>query len=301
MKLTILGCHSATPRINTNPTSQVLEIKNHIFLIDCGEGTQVELRRNKVKFSRIKHIFISHLHGDHFFGLVGLISTFRLLTRETDLHIYGPKGLKEVITLQLKLGNSWTNFKLIFHELTSKESELIFEDEKISVYTIPLQHRVYTNGFLFQEKPGERKLDINAVLNANINKAYYRKLKQGFDVTNENGELIKNEDVTKEPNTPKSYAFCSDTAYTETIVPIIKKATVLYHESTFLEKHAHLSSPTKHSSAIDAATIAKKAEVGTLILGHYSTRYDTIEEFKTEAQTVFDNVELAESGKMFNF
>ncbi|PNQ72327.1 ribonuclease Z [Hanstruepera neustonica] len=301
MKLTILGCHSATPRINTNPTSQVLEINNHIFLIDCGEGTQVELRRNKVKFSRIKHIFISHLHGDHFFGLIGLISTFRLLTRETDLHIYGPKGLKEVITLQLKLGNSWTNFKLIFHELTSNESEVIFEDVKVSVTTIPLKHRVYTNGFLFKEKEGERKLDINAVLNADIDRAYYRKLKKGFDVTNEKGELIKNETVTKEPNTPKSYAFCSDTAYTESIVPIIKDVTVLYHESTFLEKHAHLSAPTKHSSAIEAATIAKKADVGTLILGHYSTRYDETEEFRTEARTVFDNVVLAESGKVFNF
>lgn len=189
MKLTILGCHSATPRTNTNPTSQVLEIKNHMFLIDCGEGTQVELRRNKIKFSRIKRIFISHLHGDHYFGLVGLVSTFRLLTRETELHIYGPKGIKEIITLQLKLSDSWTNFPLIFHELTSKESELIFEDDKVEVYTIPLKHRIYTNGFLFKEKKNERKLDINAVLNANIDKAYYQKLKQGADVVNEDGVL----------------------------------------------------------------------------------------------------------------
>lgn len=301
MKLTILGCHSATPRIDTHPTSQVLEINNHIFLIDCGEGTQVELRRNKVKFSRIKHIFISHLHGDHFFGLVGLISTFRLLTRESDLHIYGPKGLKEIITLQLKLGNSWTNYKLIFHELTSTESELIFEDDKVTVHTIPLKHRVYTNGFLFKEKVGERKLDLNAALNANIDKSYYRKLKQGFDVTNEDGELIINTTVTNEPNKPKSYAFCSDTAYTETILPIIEDVDVLYHESTFLEKHAHLSNPTKHSSAIEAATIAKKANVGQLILGHYSTRYDDVSSFKDEAQTVYDNVELAEAGKVFTF
>lgn len=301
MKLTILGCHSATPRINTHPTAQVLEINNHIFLIDCGEGTQVELRRNKVKFSRIKHIFISHLHGDHFFGLVGLVSTFRLLTRETDLHIYGPKGLKDIITLQLKLGNSWTNYKLIFHELTSNKSELIFEDEKVTVHTIPLKHRIYTNGFLFREKVGQRKLDLNAALNANIDKSYYRKLKQGFDVVNEDGELIKNTLVTNEPNNPKSYAYCSDTAYTETIIPLIKDVDVLYHESTFLEKHAHLSNPTKHSSAIEAATIAKKAHVGQLILGHYSTRYDDTSVFKTEAQTVFENVNLAEAGKVFKF
>ena len=197
MKLTILGCYSATPRINTHPTSQVLEIKNHLFLIDCGEGTQVQLRRYKVKFSRIKHIFISHLHGVHFFGLVGLISTFRLLTREADLHIYGPKGIKEIITLQMKLADSWTNYKLFFHELESKSSELIYEDENVEVYTVPLNHRVYTNGFLFKEKPGERKLDIQAAENANINVAYYRKLKQGFDVKNEDGKLIKNKTVTQ--------------------------------------------------------------------------------------------------------
>jgi ribonuclease Z len=301
MKLTILGCHSATPRTNTNPTSQVLEIKNHMFLIDCGEGTQVELRRNKVKFSRIKHIFISHLHGDHYFGLIGLISTFRLLTRETELHIYGPKGLKDVITLQMKLSDSWTNYPLIFHELTSKTSELIFEDDKVEVYTIPLKHRIYTNGFLFKEKENERKLDMNAVLNANISLAYYRKLKQGGDVENEDGVLIKNQTVTKDPIPAKSYAFCSDTVYNESIIPIIKDVTVLYHESTFLDKNESLCVPTKHSTARQAATIAKKANVGTLILGHYSTRYNGYDEFKSEAETVFKNVLLSKDGKSFEF
>ncbi len=301
MKLTILGCHSATPRTNTNPTSQVLEIKNHMFLIDCGEGTQVELRRNKIKFSRIKRIFISHLHGDHYFGLVGLVSTFRLLTRETELHIYGPKGIKEIITLQLKLSDSWTNFPLIFHELTSKESELIFEDDKVEVYTIPLKHRIYTNGFLFKEKKNERKLDINAVLNANIDKAYYQKLKQGADVVNEDGVLVKNESVTKEPIPSMSYAYCSDTVYNEAIIPVINNATVLYHESTFLDKNEDLCERTKHSTARQAATIAKKANVKTLILGHYSTRYNGYEDFRLEAKSVFDNVLLAKDGKFFTF
>lgn len=301
MKLTILGCYSATPRVLTNPTSQVLEIKNHMFLIDCGEGTQVQLRKHKIKFNRIKHIFISHLHGDHFFGLAGLISTFRLLTRETDLHIYGPKGIKEVITLQMKLADSWTNYRLFFHELESDTSELIFEDDDVEVYTIPLKHRVYTNGFLFKEKEGERKLDIDAAEANNINIAYYRKLKQGFDVENETGELIKNSLVTTAPNKAKSYAFCSDTAYKEDIVPIIKDVDVLYHESTFLEKHEKLADPTKHSTAKQAASIAKQAHVGTLILGHYSTRYDNLNDFKTEAKTIFKQVRLAEDGKVFNF
>jgi len=299
MKLTILGCYSATPRINTHPTSQILEIRNHIFLIDCGEGTQVQLRRNKVKFNRIKHVFISHLHGDHYFGLVGLISTFRLLTRETDLHIYGPKGLKEVITLQMKLSGSWTNYKLIFHELTSKTSELIYEDDKVEVHTIPLDHRVYTNGFLFKEKEGERRLNIGAAEDANIDVAYYRKLKQGFDVENEEGELIKNEDVTLAAKKPKRYAFCSDTAYSEAIIPLIKNVDLLYHESTFLDQLAHLAKKTKHSTASEAASIAKQANVKTLMLGHFSTRYDSTADFKIEANAIFDNVELAEEGKVF--
>ncbi|MDB2493388.1 ribonuclease Z [Flavobacteriaceae bacterium] len=301
MKLSILGCYSATPRIIAHTTSQVLETRGHLFLIDCGEGTQVELRRHKIKFNQIKHIFISHLHGDHYFGLVGLISTFRLLTREMDLHIYGPKGLKEVITLQMKLANSWTNFKLIFHELSSKSSDLIYEDEKVSVHTIPLDHRVYTNGFLFKEKPFERKLDIDKAEALNIDKAYFRKLKQGDDVVNEQGRIIPNAEVTFEGHQPKSYAFCSDTAYKEDIIPIIKGVDVLYHESTFMDSHEHLCAKTKHSTAKQAATIALKANVKQLILGHYSTRYGSLEGFKTEAETVFKTVLLAEDGKVFNF
>ena len=301
MKLSILGCYSATPRIIAHTTSQVLETRGHLFLIDCGEGTQVELRRHKIKFNQIKHIFISHLHGDHYFGLVGLISTFRLLTRETDLHIYGPKGLKELITLQMKLANSWTNFKLIFHELSSQLSELIYEDEKVSVHTIPLDHRVYTNGFLFKEKPFERKLDIDKAKARNIDKAYFRKLKQGDDVVNEQGRIIPNAEVTLEGHQPKSYAFCSDTAYKEDIIPIIKDVDVLYHESTFMDAHEHLCAKTKHSTAKQAATIALMANASQLILGHYSTRYGSLEGFKAEAKTVFKAVLLAEDGKVFDF
>jgi len=301
LKLTILGCYSATPRTFTNPTSQVLEINNHIFLIDCGEGTQVELRRNKIKFSRIKHIFISHLHGDHFFGLIGLVSTFRMLNRDTPLHIHGPKGIKEAITLQLKLSNSWTDYPLHFHELINVESEVVFEDESVMVKTIPLQHRVYCNGFLFQEKPGDRKLLMSKVLNYNIDKAYYRSIKKGKDVVLDDGTIIPNKELTDEPKPTQSYAYCSDTRYDEGKISLINGVTALYHESTFLESHKHLCKTTGHSSAIEAATIAKKAEVGTLILGHYSTRYENIELFKDEAQTVFENVQIGDDGKVFEF
>jgi ribonuclease Z len=301
MKLTILGCYSATPRAFTNPTAQVLDIRGNLFLIDCGEGTQVQLRKFKIKFSRIKHVFISHLHGDHFFGLIGLISTFRLLGRETDLHIYGPKGIKEVTLLQLKLGKSYGGYNLIFHELESKKSELIYKDDKVTVHTIPLDHRVYTNGFLFKEKQGERKLNIDAVLNNDIEQCDYRNIKLGKDVDNKFGVTIPNSKVTFDPDLPKSYAFCSDTKYTETIIPIITETTVLYHESTFLDEHMQLCQKTKHSTAKQAATIALKAKVKQLILGHFSTRYGNIDSFKEEASTVFKDVLLADDGKEFNF
>ncbi|WP_313806083.1 ribonuclease Z [Flavobacterium sp.] len=297
MKLTILGCYAATPRTITNPTSQVLEMKNRMFLIDCGEGTQVQLRKNKIKFSKIEHIFISHLHGDHFYGLVGLISTFMLLNRQTDLHVYGPKGVKEIILLQLRLSNSYTGYNLYFHELESKESEVIFEDEKVVVKTIPLKHRVYTNGYLFIKKNRERKLNIDAILNHDIDVVYYNKIKYSGDITLEDGRVIPNEKLTFDPEPAKSYAFCSDTVYDESILPIIKNATALYHESTFLESEAHLAEKTMHSTAKQAAHIAKKANVEHLILGHYSTRYDNIERFKEEAETIFTNITLADDGK----
>ncbi|MDX6182705.1 ribonuclease Z [Flavobacterium sp. Fl-77] len=301
MKLTILGCYAATPRTITNPTSQVLEIKNRLFLIDCGEGTQVQLRKNKIKFSKINHIFISHLHGDHFFGLIGTISTFALLGRTTDLHIYGPKGVKEIIMLQLKLSNSWTTYELFFHELESNESQIIFEDSKVVVKTIPLKHRVYTNGFLFEEKLGERKLNVDAVQHYDIHTAYYQKIKNGGDITLEDGTVIENEKVSFDPIPPLSYAFCSDTAYHEAILPIIKNVDVLYHEATFLQSEEALAQKTLHSTAIEAATIALKANAKQLVLGHYSTRYEGIERFKEEAKTIFPNVLLADDGSSFEF
>ncbi|MDF4222496.1 ribonuclease Z [Maribacter sp. M208] len=301
MRLTVLGCYAATPRTLTNPTSQVLEINNQVVLIDCGEGTQVELRRHKIKFSRINHIFISHLHGDHFFGLPGFISTMRLLGREKALHVYGPKGIKEAITLLLKLGDSWTNYPLLFHELTSKEQELIFEDEKISVTTIPLDHRVYTNGYLFREKLGKRKLNVTAAEKYGIDKVYYNNIKNGKNITLDNGTIVPNSELTFDPPEPKSYAFCSDTIYDESLAEKIKNVDVLYHESTFLETETDLAVKTKHATAKQAAMVAKEANVKTLVLGHYSTRYKSIALFKEEASTIFNNVLLADDGKTFEF
>jgi ribonuclease Z len=301
MNLTILGCYAATPRTFTNPTSQVLEINNRLFLIDCGEGTQVQLRKNKVKFSSINQIFISHLHGDHFYGLIGLISTFNLLNRNNPLTVFGPEGIKEVIKLQLRLSNSWPQYELNFVELKSKESETIFEDDKVIVKSIPLKHRVYTNGFLFQEKPKERKLNIAAVQEYEIETCYYQNIKNGRDITLEDGRVILNEVLSFDPPATKSYAFCSDTMYEESIIPIIKGVDVLYHESTFLDSEEHLAEKTMHATAKQAAIIAKKAEVNQLVLGHYSTRYESIESFKEEASVIFENVLLSDDGVVFEF
>ena len=292
-KLTILGCHSATPRVNAHPTAQYLEINSRHFLIDCGEGTQRQMRLNKVGFSKISTIFISHLHGDHFFGLIGLISTFGILNREKELHIHGPKGIKEVINIQLKHSKSYVKYKIIFHELNSTESELIFEDEKVKVYTIPLNHRVYTNGFLFKEKEKSRKINISAVKKfKEIDICDYNNLKAGKDFKLDSGDVIKNSELTYNPEKPLSYAYCSDTSYKPTIIEMIEGADLLYHESTFLTDKEDLASKTGHSTAKQAATIAKKANVKKLVLGHYSSRYKDISLFKKEAQEVFKNVSL---------
>jgi len=298
LRLTILGCHSATPRSLAYTSSQFLELNNDCFLIDCGEGTQRQLRKYKIKFSRIKYVFISHLHGDHFFGLIGLISTFNLLNRSGELHIYGPKGLKEIILLQLKLSKSWVDYPLHFHELNGSQSEMILDGDKVQVYTIPLKHRIYTNGFLFREKAQERKLNMSKVSHyPDIDICDYQNLKNGKDFKREDGSIIKNTELTLDPPKPLSYAYCSDTEYSESIIPLLHKVDLLYHESTFLEEHLELAKKTKHSTAIEAGMIAKKADVKNLLLGHYSSRYKSIEFFLKEANQVFDHVELAEAGK----
>ena len=300
MKLTILGCHSATPRENKHTTSQLLEVGGNLFLIDCGEGTQIQLRKIKVKFSRIQHIFISHLHGDHFYGLIGLISTFRLLGRTAMLHIYGPKGIKEIITLQLKLAKSWTDYPLHFHELEQDSSQVVFEDETVRVETLPLDHRIYTNGFLFTTQASKRKMNVDAIKDFDLLPFHFKQLQQGADVTLEDGRILENKVYTLPPSKSKKYAYCSDTAYFEPLVPGIKEVDLLYHEATFLEKNSDLAANTKHSTAKQAAQIAKMANVKQLMLGHFSNRYPNKEDFITEASDTFQNVILAEDLKTFN-
>lgn len=300
INLTILGCHSATPRKNAFPTSQYLIINNRHFLIDCGEGTQRQMRKYKVGFSKINHIFISHLHGDHFYGLVGLLSTYGILSRENALHIYGPKGIEQITRLTLEISQSHAKFPIIFHELDSTISEVIFEDGKVSVQTIPLKHRIYTNGFLFKEKEKSKNLNMKAIAkHPEVSTADYLNLKAGRDFVKNNGEIIKNSELTFNPPKPLQYAYCSDTVYLPKISALIKDADLLYHEATFLSDKEELATKTQHTTAAQAATIAKKSNIKQLILGHYSGRYKEIGLFKKEAKAIFENTHLAEPGRIF--
>jgi len=301
VKLHILGCHAATPRSTTNPTAQVLESRNQLFLIDCGEGTQVQLRRHKLKFSRIDHIFISHLHGDHFFGLPGLLATFRLMGREKDLHLFGPEGIKEAITIILRLGEAETGYTIHFHELKGSDSECILDSEKISVHTIPLDHRIYTNGFLFRQKPKLLNLKIEVIEQYGIDTAQFLNIKRGSDARLKDGKVIPNSELTLPPPKQKSYAFCSDTAYNDRILPFIKEVDTLYHDATFLESESHLTAITKHATAREAATLAREAKVERLILGHFSSRYKDLHAFLEESRPIFSQTFLAEDGAVFEW
>ena len=300
MKLTILGSSASTPKINKYTTSQLLRIKNHLILIDCGEGIQMQLRKLKINFSKISHIFISHLHGDHYFGLIGLISTFRLLGRNSDLNIYAPEGLQELINMQLKLSSSWLNYKVFFHILKSKNQKIIFNNQDFVVKTIPLNHRIYTNGFLFEEKFHERNIYKSKIKEYSLNIDDIKKIKNGGDILLQDGKKLKNSIFLKSPKGSKSYAFCSDTSYHTDIIKQISSVNCLYHESTFLDSHSDLAKKTKHSTASDAAKIASAANVGKLILGHFSNRYKNQEKFLSEAKIHFKNVELAIEGTEFD-
>lgn len=299
MKLTILGSYSAYPTLNHFTTSQILQINGKSFLIDCGEGAQIQLRKNKIKFNSIEDILISHLHGDHFFGLPGLILTFNLLGREKPLNIYGPKGIKNIIVSLLKIGNTWTNYKLNFTELKNPKSEIIYDKNDISISTIPLYHGIYTNGFLFRKKTSVHKLMVDKAQSYGIDKTQFAGIKLGKDGIKTDGSIIENIKLVEPLNPDQTYAYCGDTLFNEKIIEQTKGCDLLYHESTFLKKHENFAKKTFHSTAEQAALIAKKANVKKLILGHFSTRYKDLDLFIKESKSIFPNVDLAIENKIF--
>ena len=301
MKLTILGSLSAYPSYKGFTTSQVLEHNGKSFLIDCGEGTQLQLRKNKIKFNSIEDVFISHLHGDHYFGLPGLILTFNLLGREKPLNIFGPKGIKEIITSLMKVGKTWTNYKLNFLELNSKKPQVILNKNNFTVTTIPLCHGIYTNGFLFREKITSHKLIVKKAIDLGIDKTQFAGIKLGKDGVNLKGEIIKNIKLVEPLSPDIVYAFCSDTLFNLRITEQIRECDLLYHESTFLKKDQNFAVKTFHSTAEQAAIIAKNSNVKKLILGHFSSRYNDLDLFLNEAKNIFENCELAIENTSFIF
>lgn len=292
--LTILGCGSALPTRKNFPTAQILEIRDKQFLIDCGEGTQIRMRQMSVKTNRLGHIFISHLHGDHCFGLIGLISSFGMLNRTAELHIHAQVDLEKILTPLLQYFCKELPFNVIFHTINPRKHELIYEDRSLQVFSIPLKHRVPCCGFLFEEKPRERHILREMIDFYHIPTWRIPKIKQGEDFTTEEGEIIPNLQLTTASDLPKRFAYCSDTAYSPKIIPIIKEVDCLYHESTFMDGEMIRSNQTEHSTARQAAEIAKKANVKKLIIGHYSARYNNQNELLNEAKEVFENTVLGE-------
>lgn len=294
--LTILGCSSATPTTRHRPTAQHVLLRSRHFLIDCGEGTQIELRRRKVKFSRIDRILISHLHGDHFFGLIGLISSFHMLERQRTLHIHAPEGLEKLIRLQLRLSNTWLRFPLQFHPLRFDVPEWIFEDEVVRIQSLPLRHSVPCCGFVLEEKPLPRKMNPEALQRYGVPGCDVHRLRKGEDWVSPSGERIPNATLTLDPRPAVRYAFCTDTAYLPELAHWVQGVDLLYHESTFLKSEEALAHKTFHATAEQAAHIAHSAGVGRLLLGHYSVRYEDRSAFLDEARPIFPNTLLAEDG-----
>ena len=299
ISLTILGCHSATPRTFAHPTSQYLEINNRRFLIDCGEGTQVQLRKYKIKFSAINHIFISHLHGDHFFGLTPLLSSLHLLGRNKEIHIYGPHGLKDIINLQMKAQGSWLSYPLIFHELDFTKKSQLYEDDKIIVHSFPVKHRIACCGFLFEEKALPRNIIGEKIKELSIPFLDIKGIKNGNDWEDENGKTHNNHSLTTKAPESLSYAFCTDTLPLENLQDYVYNPSLLYHEATFTNKHKDRAKQTHHSTAEQAANIAKGIKAGNLILGHFSTRYLDYSDFLLESKPIFPKVYLAKDGTKY--
>ncbi len=298
-ELTILGSNSALPTSYRYPTAQVLNILGRFFLIDCGEGTQIQLRRNKIGFSKIKHIFISHLHGDHYYGLIGLISTMNLLGLKIDLHIYSPSELKFLLQPQLDYIKGDMTINLIFHPLNFKRPQQIYNDKHVEVHSFPVKHSISTCGFLFKEKQKQANIRKDLLKDYNIPIAKIKEIKEGADFITPEGVTITNEKLTIPPPRPRSYAFCTDTAFYPPLADIINDVDILYHEATFLENMRDLAEKTLHSTTIDAANIAKMANAKRLLLGHFSARFNDVQLFVNEARTVFENTEAALEGKTY--
>ncbi len=299
-EVSILGSSSATPIYQRHPTAQVLNIHERFFLVDCGEGTLIQLNRYKIKFHRINHIFISHLHGDHYLGLLGLLSTMHLQGRTIPIHLYCQAPLKEIIDIQLKYSETILRFPIHYHMLDPKNSAVIMEDDDLEVSTIILNHRIPCTGFLFKEKPRSRKLQKDKLQKFNVPISVYQDLKNGMDYTDEFGKVIANSELTTDPKNARSHAFCSDTCYDERILPQISEIDLLYHEATFLNDKEERAKETFHSTAAQAATIAKKANVKRLIIGHFSARYKNLYPLLDEAKEVFPETTLAMEGDVFS-
>lgn len=297
LALTILGNNSAIPAFGRNPTSQVLQTQDDIFLIDCGEGTQLQLSKYKIRKSRISHIFISHMHGDHYFGLIGLLTSMSLLTRTQDLHLHAPPLLKEIIDLQLNAANTTLSYKVHFHPLN--EEGVIANTNKISIECFKVKHRIECWGFLFREIKKPRHIDPERVRSYEIPASFYEQLQRGEDYRTKKGTIIPNEELTTAASKPVSYAYCADTIYDESLVEKIKGVDLLYHETTYL-KDQHLRAADRfHSTTAQAADIAKKASVKKLVIGHFSSKYEFLDDFLTEAKEIFEETELALEGLCF--
>jgi ribonuclease Z len=295
-EVTILGSSSATPVYNRNPTAQLLNCNEKFYLIDCAEGTQQQLIKFGLKASKIDYIFISHLHGDHYFGLIGLLSSMHLNGRIKPLHIYGPQPIKEILELQFKHSDTHLKYELIYFDIDATQPEVIFENNDVSVETIVLNHRIPCTGFKFTEKKRLRKLLVEKLEKDNIALELYPLLKRGVDLTLPSGEVIKNIDYTTDSARPKSYAYCSDTLYDESYFPSIKDCDTLYHEATFLHEMIERAQETHHTTALQAAEVAKVVGAKKLLIGHFSSRYKTLGPLLDEAKSAFETTELALEG-----
>ncbi len=298
--VTILGSNSALPTTKRYPTAQVLNVSERFFLIDCGEGTQLQLRHNHIKFSKINNILISHLHGDHVFGLIGFISTLGLLGRKNDLHIYANKDLELLLTPQINYFCHDIPFDIVYHHLNSKKVENIYEDNRVEIHSFPLKHRIPTCGFLFREKPKEPNIRKDAIKKYSLSISDIVRIKKGDDYYGNDDKIIDSAELLHPSPTQRSYAFCSDTKYNPKIIPVIHGVDLLYHEATFADEHEKLAKKTTHSTARQAAMIAKEAGVKKLLLGHFSSRYTDLTILEKEAKEVFQNTTLVNDGDVWD-